>query len=252
MSIFVDTSDKRNQFVLFYLLEKNIDAKVYLENCNKVKSGDIIVFSPAKKILYEEIINFCEKITIYCGNLSEEFLQILNSKKIIVKNLLQDEAFAIKNAILTAEGVLSLIIENTQKSLQELSVLFLGGGRITKASAILLKKLGVNVEIASFNENDYGLAHFYSDRAYFKDSFISNLNKFDVIVNTRPFCYINEESINKINENTLFIETASVKCIAEKERVKFNYLLAPALPQRFACKSAGKIIADKILGELND
>ncbi len=252
MKIFVDTTDKRNQFVLKFLLKAGKNAFVYLENIHKVEKGDCIVFSPAKKFLYEEVINFCSNLTVYCGNIPQDIYEIFTKKQITVKNYLDDESFSIKNAKLTAEGVLALILEHTDKSLSELKVLFLGGGRITKASAILLQKLNVYVGVDSYNKADYLNAEYYSNKAFFKESFINDLNEYDVIVNTRPFNFITEQMIKKIPKNTLFIETASVKCIGEDKKFNFVYLPAPALPQKYACYSAGKIIADKILGELND
>ena len=252
MRIFVDTSDKRNQVVLKLLQEAGKDASVYLENINRIQKGDIIVFSPAKKFLYEEVVSFCPHTVIYCGNLPEEILKLFADRMVKVNNLLDDEFFAIQNARLTAEGVLSLIIEKTEKSIEDVNVLFLGGGRISKASAILLKKLGVFVGIASYNKADYNMAHYYSDRAYYKEEYVSALKDFDVIVNTRPFCYIDVKILKNLKRDALFLETASVKCISEENSEGVNYILAPALPQRFACYSAGKIIADKILGELND
>lgn len=252
MSIFVDTSDKRNQFVLECLNSAGKNAQVYLENINKIKEGDVVIFSPAKKFLYEEVIGFCPKTIIYCGNIPQEFLEIFISKGVKVNNLLSDEILALKNAKLTAEGVLALIIENTQKSLAELKVLFLGGGRITKASSILFKNLVEFLAVASYNVTDYTLAHYYCDKVYYQQDFVKELSEYDVIVNTRPFCYLTKDMLKGIKENALILETASVECITKEDRNNLNYLLAPALPNRFSCYSAGKIIAEKLLGELND
>ena len=58
--------------------------------------------------------------------------------------------------------------------------------------------------------------------------------------------------IDNIGENCYFIETASVHCLDKDKKYKFNYLLAPSLPQRFTPYSAGKLIVDKILGDVND
>ena len=171
MKILVDTQDKRNQHVLKLLQNAGKNAYVYLEFINKIEKGDIIIFSPAKKFIYEEVINFCPNITIYCGNISQEFLEILQEKNIKIVNYLSDESFSIKNAKLTAEGVLALILTYTEKSITELKVLFLGGGRITKASAILLQKLGTFVAIASYNKTDYENAEYYSNKSYFDNIF---------------------------------------------------------------------------------
>ena len=55
---------------------------MYLEYINKIEQGDIIIFSPAKKFIYEEVINFCPNVTIYCGNIPQDLLEILINKQI--------------------------------------------------------------------------------------------------------------------------------------------------------------------------
>ena len=253
MKYLIDVSDKRNQYVLSMLKQAGKNAFVYLEYINRVEQGDVLVFSPAKKFSLEEVINFCPNITVYCGNISQEIKQIFTNKNISVINFLQDEEFAIKNAQLTAEGVLALILEHTDKSIIGQKILFLGGGRITKASAILLEKIGAKIYIATYNEQDYLLANYYSIQRYYKDEFLEKLGRFDCIVNTRPIEFFTQEMVDKISKSTLFIETASKKCIGENLKYGFKYLPAPALPQKYASYSAGKIIADKILiGERND
>ena len=77
------------------------------------------------------------------------------------------------------------------------------------------------------------------------------MKKYDVVINTRPFKYIDDMLLNKFAKNCLFIETASVECL-NKELVKdFEYYLAPALPTKFTAETAGKYLYERIMGELN-
>jgi len=252
LKFYIDTSDRRNEYVYKILTSKNLPCYVYLENINKVKNGDIIIFSPAKRFSVEEVMIFPKEITIYAGNTNDNILSIFNNKNINYVNLMKDEIFAINNARLTAQGLLAIILFSIEKSFKETKILFFGGGRITKASVPTLKSLGFKVDVASYSLLEYHNAHFYADNCYLKDEFISNLDKYDVIVNTRPVKFVNDKMIDKISENCYFIETASLNCLDSEKKYNFNYLLAPALPQRFTPYSAGKLIADRIIGDIND
>ena len=72
-----------------------------------------------------------------------------------------------------------------------------------------------------------------------------------MVINTRPFKYIDDMILNKFQNGTLFIETASVECL-NKDMVKnFDYFLAPALPTKYTPETAGKFLYERIMGDLN-
>lgn len=248
--IFIDLQDKRNYFAKEILSEKR-EVKAYDEK-GELKQGDTVIFSPAKKMDLNEALSLPRGITVYTGNVCEQILKIFKEKYITVKSFLDDEKFALKNAELTAEGVLGIIIENTPKSLFETKILILGGGRISKALAVLLNKLGVYCAVTSFTKSEYYNAFYYSSKQYFGKEYIKEVGLYDVIVNTRPVFFVGKEVVDKIKENTLFIETASAECLNKKDVKNFIYFPAPALPQRFCPFSAGRIIAEKVLEDTND
>lgn len=248
---FVDLQDKRNYYAKEIIAEKHA-VKPLEEYKSEIKQGDVILYSPAKQFDLNEALSLPRGITVYAGNVCEQILKIFKEKYIIVKNFLQDEKFAIENAKLTAEGVLAIIIENTPKSLKESKILILGGGRISKALAVLLNKMDVFCAVTSFTKSEYHNAFYYSSEQYFGKEYVKKVGLYDVIVNTRPQFYVGKEVIDKIKKNALFIETASVECLNEHEVKNFNYFLAPKLPQKFCPQSAGRIIAEKVLEDTDD
>ena len=129
----------------------------------------------------------------------------------------------------------------------ENNVLILGGGRIARALAVLFGKLGIKFAIVSYNEVKFPTYYIYTDKCYFKDSFKHDLKEYDIIVNTIPDLFFNEELVSMVEKDTLFIETASVKCLDESLVKNFEYVLAPALPQRFSHETAGKLVLERIL-----
>lgn len=250
MKYFVDTVDKRNQVLKELLLKNGYDSYDFnFENLTEIKKGDTCVFSPAKKFTKEEIESLPKHINIVCGKISEEYLEVLNKKRISIKNLMEDEIFTVKNANLTAEGVLAIILNETDVSLFECSVLILGGGRIAKAIAVLLKSLGVNYAVVSYNPIKFPSYYTLSNKCYYRNNFIRDLDKYNVIVNTIPAKILDDEVVNKIPANMMFVETASVKCLDDTRDLKFNYLFSPALPQRFSARTAGRLVYESIMGE---
>ena len=251
MRFFIDVSDKRNLVVKKLLNDNKYITKVYDESFKDYRDGDILIFSPAKKFMESDVDILPESVTIFAGNSLKQFSEQLKNKKIRYVDIMNDEIFTIKNANLTAEGVLGIIINKSEKSLFENKVLLLGSGRITKACAKIFSKLGVKFAIVSYSFLDYQRSYSFSDKCYYKEEYINDLNKYDIVVNTRPFKYIDDMVLNKFAKNCLFIETASVECL-NKEMVKdFDYCLAPALPTKFTAETAGKFLYERIMGELN-
>ena len=245
---YVDTSDIRNVFLKELLLEKGKQVEEFSFE-KHIKPNSVCVFSPAKKFTEETANNLPSNITLYAGNLTNEVIKVLENKNITYKNLMQDETFTIKNANLTCEGVLALIITGSNKSIYENNVLILGGGRIGKGMAIMLGKLGVKCSMVSFNKVKFPEYYLYSNKNYFGYSFAGDLSKFDVIVNTIPAEIIKEDVINKIAPDTLFIETASTPCLNPENATHFNYVKAPGLPKKYSAKTAGKLMYENIMEE---
>lgn len=247
MSVFfVDSSDKRNVAVKKLLKRKNQVFDFMWDNISKISDGDTCIFSPAKKFTEREIYSLPNNINLICGNLKEEYITILNKKHISFYNLMDDEIFTIKNANLTAEGVLAVILEESEKSISQNKILILGGGRIARALAILFKGLNVNFSIVSFNPVKFPSYYLYTDSCFFEYSFVEKLHEFDIIINTIPTQFIDEKIIRKIKKDTLFIETASVNCLDKNKVSKFTYLPTPALPMRFSSETAGQVMFESI------
>ena len=250
MTYIIDISDKRNAIIKETLDQKLLNTKVYTKNI-KCQPFDTYIFSPAKKWTSDEALSLSDSTTVICGKINEEISSIFISKNITHKNVMEDEIFTIKNANLTAEGTLSLIIENSPKSIFESNILILGAGRIAKALAILLGRLGVKYSIARFNKEKFPECFTYCNSCLFGENFVNHLQSFDVIVNTIPKVIFDKEKIKKIKKDSILIETASVDCLDRDLVENFTFIHAPALPQRYSAQTAAKIMLESILGENN-
>ncbi len=247
---YVDAADIRNVH-LKELLKQTGEKVEDFSLDKKIEESSICVFSPAKKFSVELVKKFPNNITIFAGNLNKGVVSLLKAKNINYKNLMEDEIFTIKNANLTSEGVLALILEKSDKSIFDNNVLILGGGRIARSLSILLGKLGVTFSVVSFNKIKFPQYYLYSNKCYYNYSFINDLEKYDVIVNTIPAAILDEDITNTIAKNTIFIETASVNCLNSKKATHFNYVLAPGLPKVYSAKTAGKLVYENIMDKNN-
>lgn len=252
MTYFIDTNDARNQILMSLLNERNqITEKFSFETLEKIGLGDALIFSPAKKWTDEEINLLPNKISLYCGKISEKHQEIINNKEIAYHDLMNDEIFTTKNANITAEGVLALILEHSPKSIFENNVLIIGAGRIAKAMAIILGRLGVNYAVVRFNKDKFPECFSFSKTCYFGEQFLSHLHEYDVIVNTIPKMIFDAQNFGKIARDTIYIETASTNSIDPALATHFEFVPAPALPQKYAKVTAAKYLLENITGENN-
>ena len=245
---YVDDEDIRYLYLKNILEEKGIKVAIYKAQKN-ISSNSTLVFSPAKKFDEALAKSLPSNIIMYAGNIKEDIIKILKEKNITYKNLMLDETFTIKNANLTCEGALALMIQHSPKSMYTNNVLILGGGRIAIGLAVLFNKLNINFAMVSYNKTKFPSYKLYTDNTFFAESFVNSLDKYDVIINTIPAEIINDNIVNKIAKDTVFIELASVKCLKEENAKHIKYILAPSLPKIFSPQSAGKLVFDNITGE---
>ncbi len=253
MSYYIDCQDKRCKTVKEILEKEGERVFEYSETTIKnICENDCLVFSPAKKLTTEEVGKLPNNVVIYCGAINEETKLLFNEKKIIHCNMMLNEAFAIKNANLTAEGVLAIILEKSDKSMYDNNVLILGGGRIALALSVLFGKIGIKFSIATFNKVKFPSYYLYSEKNYLGYEFLEDIKNFDVVVNTIPSEILNSEQVALVAKNTLFIETASTNCLKNNCELQFNYVLAPGLPGKYSAKTAGRVMREVLKGEIKE
>ena len=248
LTFFIETLDQRNR-VVETLLQKNAYKTKPLEHLHEAKTNDCLIFPPNKKFDDEYLKSLPYRIFLVCGNIPALQLDILNQKQICHINVMTDETFAMKNSVLTAEGVLANILEKTKKSVFEQKFLILGSGRSGKAIAKLFSNLNLDFAMSSFDKKNYAISHIFTKNNFYKEEVFENLKNFDVIINTIPAKIISKEYVKTIKKEALYLEIASIETI-EKENLHFDYVLCPALPQKYSSFTAGKYFFEAILHAL--
>ena len=245
MKFFLDLTDKRLPFVKDYLQQQKKQVEGFnKEDMSYINSGDVIIVSPAFK-WNETLVNALpNNITIFAGNISDDYKLTIKNKNIKYINFMTHEDFVLKNATLTAEGFLSDLILNTKSSMFNQQILILGSGRVAKAVGYLFYKLGLTFDFAMRNEKEYNHTKLFARKCFLGDSYKNVLKDYDVVINTIPAVIFNEKDANKFKKDCYVFELASKQCLEGVSTQNFNYVLCPALPSKYTPKTAADLMIE--------
>lgn len=225
-SISVIGGDKRNE-ILANLLEKDgeqvynyglISNKFNLEEC--IEKSDIIISSipfsfdmeyiymplSNQKVRIDSFVELTKCKKIVAGKIASQVVKKLELNNNQVIDIMENEELAIMNSIPTAEGVVKILIDNTDITIHNSKIAILGFGRIGKTISKVL--YGMGAKIFSFDINKKEVANI-NLCGYNVIENIYSLNDMDIIVNTIPKEVINEEVLKSINKNTIILDVSS-------------------------------------------
>ena len=166
-----------------------------------------------------------------------------------------DETFLYENSRLTAQGVLRLILENTDRDVSGLNIAVIGYGRCGQAISSMLNEIGAKVTVFSRRKESLifsGNRQIICENTEDIDKLVQ---RFDVIINTVPYNIIKDNGLRNLTNDNLYIEVASKPYGFDATLVdnySFRYILASGLPGRFTPKAAGRNIAKTIIGLLKE
>lgn len=149
-----------------------------------------------------------------------------------------------QNAILTAEGVLNELISHTCKSIYAITIDIVGYGHCGKAIYTMLKNLHTHVRVI---RRDCVMSKEFLPIKEWKECG-------DVIIYTAPVQILDDAQIRSWSKTPLFLDISTPVLFHEEQihRLHLNYYKISNLPGRFACISAGNIIADHIRRRLHE
>ena len=210
----------------------------------------------ARELPLKEIAGQIQKGTaVFAGMIPEGFAKELAAKGARVYDYYKDEALTVKNALLTAEGVLGVIIEKTPVTVWRMNAAVTGYGRVAYFICRALHALGTNVTVYARNPAQRAKAETAGLSAEPLDRLPEQSHRFDVIVNTVPAPVIGEDAVANARKDCLFIETASVPYGIDFDACKRHdreLIKAFSQPGKTAPRTAGRIIADTVFGVMKE
>lgn len=181
---------------------------------------------------------------IFCGN-AKSLSGYLHAP---IYDYTAREDFAIKNAVLTAEGTLDLILRYYENSVFDAKILVLGYGRIGKVLSKYLSMLGADVTVAARKRSD--LTWIRTDGMKAIDYSFKELSEYPIIINTVPALILSASIIDTLCDDVFLIDLASkpggVDFDWARER-DLTCIHALGLPAKTAPKAAGRIIKETII-----
>lgn len=192
--------------------------------------------------------------TIFTG-VSNDFLNQLadRTNRELIRLFTRDD-MAILNSIPTAEGTLSLAMNETDEIIHGSNVLILGFGRIGMTVGRLFSNVGAQVSVA---------ARKLADLARIKEMGLQPVHmnqlddvelSYDIFINTIPALIIDDDVLTRIQTEALIIDLASAPGGVDFQAAKqhgMTAIHALGLPGQVAPKSAGKMIAEVLIGLLD-
>lgn len=172
--------------------------------------------------------------------------------------MMKDKDVIRENAVPTVEGIIADVINNTDKTLDDSSVLVFGYGNIGTLLVKYLEMLGASVSVSIIKESDKelldsnGISNFYS---YNREDLISGIKGVDVIINTVPSTVISDNLIRFINPDAYVLDVASHPHGIDQEVLAEYFIkskLYLGIPGKIAPKTSGKILSKKISKVMGD
>ena len=182
------------------------------------------------------------------GNLSASLIAEARRDGIRTADYLNMESFVLRNAYLTAQAALGILLRELPVCLYRTPSVILGFGRIGKFLARMLLSLGASVTVFARSSSDLAMASLIGvqtkELSLLSDP--SALCSARVIVNTAPARLLSREHLSHLSPDTLLLELASgtdnLPTPEEGSRVRLLY--AQGLPGKCFPQSAGHITAD--------
>ena len=185
-----------------------------------------------------------KNILVYTGKKNSVLNKLQEKYGFQLITLMQEESIINKNAILTAEGVISEIIQKRPYAIEKSCVVVIGYGHCGQVIAKKLRALEANVHVIEKDEQVRKKA--------IEDGFdvisAEELVMAEIIINTAPKDAIDSCLLEKLNKGTYLFDISSFPYgyYHEEAAHAHDYIL-PALPSVYGYKESGKIWADFIM-----
>lgn len=168
---------------------------------------------------------------------------------VVITDLLGMEELAVKNAALTAEGAIGVLIRETDRCLMGENILVIGAGRIGKLLGVRLRALGANVTVSARTDSDMAWCRALCLGAADTRELERILPRFSCVVNTVPSPVLSGERLACLSKGALVVELASKPGGVDPDTAKslgVRVVNAGGLPGKTAPESAAEAIVDTI------
>jgi dipicolinate synthase subunit A len=198
---------------------------------------------------------FVDKIpnntTVFTGYIPENIKIIVENKHIKLIDMMKNQNNILFNSYLTAEGLLSNIIQVVPFSLISANILILGYGNCGYRIAEIFSNLCNEIYIYDKDTSKY--KETKATNIFPISNIQSSLENTNIIINTVPHAIIENTLYKYMSSDFYIFDIASTKNNFDSSQIKkhnINYNTCPGIPGRYSPKSAGEILAKYIINHL--
>lgn len=198
----------------------------------------------------EEILRYsAEGTKVLCGGRNGKIERLCKDNRLIFIDYSADESLTLKNAQLTAEGAIALLVQNSEKALYGSEILITGYGRVARCTALLLKAFHCNVTVCARRREQRTLTELDGMKSAPIECLTEICTKTDFILNTVPAPLFSDTVFSATKNGSLYLELASLptepySSLAESNGIR--YIHGGGLPGKFSPETAGKLIAETL------
>ena len=188
-------------------------------------------------------------VPVFAGAVSPGIQALCETWGVKVTDLLAMEELAVKNAALTAEGAIGVLIRETDRCLMGRDILIVGAGRIGKLLGMRLKALGANVTVSARKESDKAWCRGMCLGTVDTGELELVLPRFSVVINTVPSLVLPGDRLRCLPRGAFLLELASKPGGIDQQAAQsqgHRVVTALGLPGKTAPKSAAAAIVDTI------
>lgn len=254
--------------VLLHGFDKLKDVEI--ADISKIFSSDIIilpmpvttdgiyinsVYSDSPVTLSRLLDEISPSAMVFGGQIKPIFAEKLTEKGIRYFDYLNREELAVKNAVATAEGAISIAVSETPHTVHGSKCLVLGYGRIGKLLAKMLNGLGAKTTVCARKLSDLAMIYGMGLNHIPLGNLKYEISDFDIIFNTVPAMILDYDMLSNVRPDALIIDLASKPGgvdfkFAKSAGVKAIWALS--IPGKYSPVTSGKIIKDTIINILNE
>ena len=175
---------------------------------------------------------------------------VFGGGKVNIKNYtdyLSRDEYAVKNAVLTAEGAISHAIGNTGFSLWKSRILIIGYGRVGKALYSRLSGFYPLITVSARSQRDFAALDSLGISSIETSTIGAVKSGFDIVFNTVDIKY--DTSVARALSPATFLDLSTYGGFADNtaEKCGLTYKRLPGIPAVCAPETAGKIIAETVI-----
>jgi len=221
---------------IVYLGVKGPDRK------NRLQTQKDTVF--IKDYLFQQLKETCQIFTLIHNDYLDELAKKYHFH---YESLLEDEEFLYKNSLLTAEGLLSFLIEHRRFPIYHSQIFVLGYGHCAKP--IIDALLALHAEVYVCVRNSALKAEIIEKGCHYMALNELDISQADIVINTIPSLIVKKEHLDHVKSQIMIVDIASYPYGIDHHYALsrgLNSQILSSIPCKYAYGYVGKMMAHYI------